>query len=299
MFDVAIIGAGPAGLAAGIYAARGGLSVAVIENKSAGGQASESYDIQNYPGILSVSGFDLCYTMLEQCKNFGCEFIFENISKYDLENDTKNLTLANGEILQAKRVVIATGASARPLGTDNEKDLVGKGISYCATCDGMFFKNKTVAVIGGGNTAAEDALYLERIASKVYLVHRRDALRADRILADRIKNSKIEIIWDSVVTDLMGSDKLTKMQLKNVKSNSLTTLSVDGVFVAIGQIPNSKQFDAIAKDEQGYILTDESMRTNLQGVYAVGDVRKKSLRQVVTACADGAIAADAVIKELL
>lgn len=299
MFDVAIIGAGPAGLAAGIYAARGGLSVAVIENKSAGGQASESYDIQNYPGILSVSGFDLCYTMLEQCKNFGCEFIFENISKYDLENDTKNLTLANGEILQAKRVVIATGASARPLGTDNEKDFVGKGISYCATCDGMFFKNKTVAVIGGGNTAAEDALYLERIASKVYLVHRRDALRADRILADRIKNSKIEIIWDSVVTDLMGSDKLTKMQLKNVKSNSLTTLSVDGVFVAIGQIPNSKQFDAIAKDEQGYILTDESMRTNLQGVYAVGDVRKKSLRQVVTACADGAIAADAVIKELL
>lgn len=299
MFDVAIIGAGPAGLAAGIYAARGGLSVAVIENKSAGGQASESYDIQNYPGILSVSGFDLCYTMLEQCKNFGCEFIFENISKYDLENDTKNLTLANGEILQAKRVVIATGASARPLGTDNEKDFVGKGISYCATCDGMFFKNKTVAVIGGGNTAAEDALYLERIANKVYLVHRRDALRADRILADLIKNSKIEIIWDSVVTDLIGSDKLTKMQLKNVKSNSLTTLSVDGVFVAIGQIPNSKQFDAIAKDEQGYILTDESMRTNLQGVYAVGDVRKKSLRQVVTACADGAIAADAVIKELL
>lgn len=299
MVDVVIIGAGPAGLSAGIYAARGGLSVAIVENNSAGGQASSAYDIQNYPGIFSSSGFDLCYTMLKQCRDLGCKFFQKNISEYDLEKETKRLFFSDGKDLEAKRVIIATGASARPLGIAREKDFIGKGVSYCATCDGMFFKNKTVAVIGGGNTAAEDALYLEKIASKVYLIHRRDELRADKILAERIKNSKIEVVWNSVVHNLIGEDKLTKIQLKDVKNDSLTEIYADGVFVAIGQIPNSDQFENLNKDEHGYIVTDELMRTNLTGVYAAGDIRKKTLRQVVTACADGAIAADSVIKELL
>ena len=195
-------------------------------------------------------------------------------------------------------MIIASGASARKLGVENEDKFVGKGVSYCATCDGAFFKGKTVAVIGGGNTAAEDALYLEKLASKVYLVHRRDALRADKILCDRLEKSTVSIVWDSVVQGLSGEDKITQLTLKNVKNGVLTSLSVDGVFVAIGHTPNSDLFENLKKTPSGYIKTNEVMRTNIDGVYAVGDVRDKTLRQVVTACADGAIAADDIIKSL-
>lgn len=296
MYDVAILGAGPAGLSAGIYCARGGLSVAIVEKSSAGGQASTAHEIQNYPGIKSIGGFDLAYAMLEQCQSFGCDFVFDSPVSYALEGDVKRIEFAS-QTLEAKNVIIATGAHSRPLGTPREKEFTGKGISYCATCDGMFFKNKTVAVIGGGNTAAADALYLEKIAKKVYLVHRRNALRADDILAKRLENSTVEVLWDSVVSSLDGEDMLTQITLKNVKTDALSPRSVDGVFVAIGQIPNAEEFDTLKKDGAGYIITDENMRTNISGVYAVGDVRHKSLRQVVTACADGAIASDTIINE--
>lgn len=298
MYDTIIIGAGPGGLSAGIYASRGGLDVAIIENRSVGGQAQQAADIQNYPGVKSSSGCDLCYTMMNQCIDFGVEFVFDQIVDCDLSQDEKTIRLASGKTLTAKTVVIASGASSRKLDVKGERELTGKGVSYCATCDGAFFKNKTVAVIGGGNTAAEDALYLEKLAKKVYIVHRRDKLRADAIVAKRLLSSSIQPIWDSVVQSVEGEDKVTELTLKNVKTDDLTSLSVDGVFVAIGQTPNSQGFDGVDVTTSGYILTDERMRTNLQGVYAVGDVREKSLRQVVTACADGAIAADDIIKLL-
>lgn len=298
MYDSIIIGAGPAGLCAGIYAQRGGLKTAIIENQSVGGQAQTAADIQNYPGIPSTSGFDLCYAMMRQCENFGAEFVFDNIAALSLDGDVKRITLKSGKTLEAKTVIIASGASARKLGVKNEDRFVGKGVSYCATCDGMFFKGKTVAVIGGGNTAAEDALYLEKLASKVYMVHRRDALRADKILCDRLEKSSVTVVWDSVVQSLDGEDKITQLTLKNTKTDALTSLSVDGVFVAIGHNPNSELFENVEKTSSGYIKTDDVMHTNVDGVYAVGDVRDKTLRQVVTACADGAIAADDVIKRL-
>lgn len=288
MYDVIIIGGGPAGLCAGIYSARGGLKTAIIENKSIGGQAQTAHEIQNYPGIKAIGGFDLCYAMMEQCTSFGVDFVFDKITACDLKN--KKITLESGNELSAKFIIIATGASPRKLGVENENRFLGKGVSYCATCDGAFFKGKTVAVIGGGNTAVEDALYLEKLASKVYLVHRRDALRADKILCDRLAKSTVQVMWDSVVQNLDGNDNLSQMTLKNVKNGTLTTVLVDGVFVAVGQIPESNLFDEVQKTSNGYIITDEKMRTDIDGIFAVGDVRDKALRQVVTACADGAIA---------
>ena len=298
MYDTIIIGAGPAGLSAGIYARRGGLKTVIIEKQSVGGQAQTAADIQNYPGIPSTSGFDLCYAMMNQCTTFGADFVFDTISQIQLDGEVKKVTLASGTEIEGKTVIIASGASARKLGVENENEFIGKGVSYCATCDGAFFKGKTVAVIGGGNTAAEDALYLEKLAKKVYLVHRRDALRADKILCDRLEKSGVSIIWDSIVESLSGEDKIAQVTLKNIKNGTLTPLSVDGVFVAIGEIPNSQLFENVEKTPSGYIVTSDVMRTNVDGVYAVGDVREKSLRQVVTACADGAIAADDIIKSM-
>lgn len=298
MYDTIIIGAGPAGLTAGIYARRGGLTTVIIEKQSVGGQAQNAADIQNYPGIPSTSGFDLCYAMMNQCTTFGADFVFDTISQINLDGEVKKVTLASGAEIEGKTVIIASGASARKLGVENENEFIGKGVSYCATCDGAFFNGKTVAVIGGGNTAAEDALYLEKLAKKVYLVHRRDALRADKILCDRLEKSGVSIIWNSVVESLSGEDKIAQVTLKNIKTDALTPLSVDGVFVAIGEIPNSQLFENVEKTPSGYIVTNDVMRTNIDGVYAVGDVREKSLRQVVTACADGAIAADDIIKSL-
>jgi len=298
MYDTIIIGAGPAGLSAGIYARRGGLKTVIIEKQSVGGQAQTAADIQNYPGIPSTSGFDLCYAMMNQCTTFGADFVFDTILQISLVGEVKKVTLASGTEIEGKTVIIASGASARNLGVENENEFIGKGVSYCATCDGAFFKGKTVAVIGGGNTAAEDALYLEKLAKKVYLVHRRNALRADKILCDRLEKSGVSIIWDSVVENLSGEDKIAQVTLKNVKNDTLTPLLVDGVFVAIGEIPNSQLFENVEKTSSGYIVTNDVMRTNIHGVYAVGDVREKSLRQVVTACADGAIAADDIIKSL-
>ena len=301
-FDIIILGAGPAGLTAGIYAARGGLSALVLEDKAPGGQAALTAKVENYPGIPDINGFDLAFTMLNQAKSFGVKVRTGKIESLKLAGDEKQVRLANGKEFSAKAVIIATGAKSRLLGLDNELELTGKGISYCATCDGMFFKDKIVAVVGGGNTAVEDALYLENLAKKVYLIHRRNELRADKILAERIKSSSVEILWDSVVVKAFGDDNLTEIEVKNVKNDSLSRVLVDGLFVAVGQTPNTLFLENADKKPQltdgGYIKADEEMRTDIEGVFVAGDVREKTLRQIVTAAADGAIAANSALAYL-
>lgn len=296
MYDVIVLGAGPAGLTAGIYSARGGLKTLVIEKTFVGGQATTTPEIVNYPGVKSTDGFSLTSTMAEQAKSFGCEILTADVTDISLTDKVKTV-VANGEKYESKTVVIASGASARKLGAERENELLGAGVSYCATCDGAFFKGKPVAVVGGGDTAVEDALYLNRFASKVYLVHRRDSLRANKTLSDEIVRSTVEIVWNSTIENLIDTP-LSAVEIKNVKDGKISTLDVNGLFVAVGRTPASDGFEQVKKDENGYILTDEEMKTNLDGVYAVGDVRAKSLRQIVTACADGAMAADSIIKSL-
>ena len=297
MYDLIILGAGPAGLTAGIYAARGGLNAVIVESKAVGGQAALTAEIENYPGFASVSGYELVSLMQAQCEALGVSFVFDAPVALALEGDVKRVDTAYSGTLEARAVVLATGALPRTLGIERESELMGGGVSYCATCDGAFFRGKPVAVVGGGNTAVEDALYLEKFASEVYLIHRRDALRADAILADRVKNSGVHIVWDSVVTALDGDKKLQSVTLKNVKSGDTFSLAVNGLFVAVGQKPATEGLTGVELDG-GYIVTDSEMRTSLPGVFAAGDVRKKTLRQVVTAAADGAVAAESAIKFL-
>lgn len=297
MYDLIILGAGPAGLTAGIYAARGGLNAVIVESKAVGGQAALTAEIENYPGFASVSGYELVSLMQAQCEALGVSFVFDAPVALALEGDVKRVDTAYSGTLEARAVILATGALPRTLGIERESELMGGGVSYCATCDGAFFRGKPVAVVGGGNTAVEDALYLEKFASEVYLIHRRDALRADAILADRVKNSGVHIVWDSVVTALDGDKKLQSVTLKNVKSGDTSSLAVNGLFVAVGQKPATEGLTGVELDG-GYIVTDSEMRTSLPGVFAAGDVRKKTLRQVVTAVADGAVAAESAIKFL-
>ncbi len=297
MYDLIILGAGPAGLTAGIYAARGGLNAVIVESKAVGGQAALTAEIENYPGFASVSGYELVSLMQAQCEALGVSFVFDAPVALALEGGVKRVETAYSGTLEARAVILATGALPRTLGIERESELMGGGVSYCATCDGAFFRGKPVAVVGGGNTAVEDALYLEKFASEVYLIHRRDALRADAILADRVKNSGVHIVWDSVVTALEGDKKLQSVTLKNVKSGDTSSLAVNGLFVAVGQKPATEGLTGVELDG-GYIVTDSEMRTSLPGVFAAGDVRKKTLRQVVTAAADGAVAAESAIKFL-
>jgi len=298
IYDTIIIGGGPAGLTAALYAARAGLSTALIEKAVVGGLASTAANIENYPAVEKTDGFSLCYKMLMQAQEAGAEIIYDAVLRFE-KHDSFRIALASGKSLDSRTIIIASGAVPRKLNVDGEEKYRGLGVSYCATCDGALFKGKTVAVIGGGNTAAEDALFLSKLAAKVYLVHRRDKLRADEILVKRLEESPVSIVWDSIVESLSGNDKLTEMTLKNVKTGKLTPYSVNAVFAAIGQTPNSEAFENLKKDESGYIITDEKMQTSQAGIYAVGDVRQKTLRQVITACADGAIAADSIAKLLL
>lgn len=296
MYDVIVLGAGPAGLTAGIYSARGGLKTLVIEKTFVGGQATTTPEIVNYPGVKSTDGFSLTSTMAEQAKSFGCKILTADVTEISLTGKVKTV-VANGVKYESKTVVLASGANARKLGVEHENELLGAGVSYCATCDGAFFKGKTVAVVGGGDTAVEDALCLNRFASKVYLIHRRDSLRANKALSDEIARSNVEIVWNSTIEKLIGTP-LSAVEIKNVKDGKISTLDVNGLFVAVGRIPASDNFEEVEKDENGYILTNEEMKTNVDGIYAVGDVRAKSLRQIVTACADGAIAADSIVRSL-
>ncbi len=294
MYDAVIVGGGPAGLTAGIYAARSGLKTIVLEEKVFGGQIVFSADLENYPGFPEgISGMDVIDKFLEQAKKFGVEINYEGVEK--IENDTsfKRVILKNKNCITTKTVILATGASADRLGCPGEAKFIGKGVSYCATCDGAFFKGKTVAVVGGGDSALEEALYLANLVKKIYIIHRRDQFRAVKILQDRVKkNNKIEIIFDSVVREILGDKFVKGALIENVKTKEQTRLDIDGIFIYIGLTPNSKFVsDLIQTDEYGYIITNEEMETNIEGIFAAGDVRKKSLRQVVTACADGAIAA--------
>ncbi|MGC8502137.1 thioredoxin-disulfide reductase [Desulfurella sp.] len=294
MYDVVIIGGGPAGLTAGIYAARSGLKTIILEEKVFGGQIVFSADLENYPGFPEgISGMDVIDKFLEQAKKFEVEISYDGVEKIENDISCKRVILTNKSCITTKTIILTTGASADRLGCPGEAKFIGKGVSYCATCDGAFFKGKTVAVVGGGDSALEEALYLANLVKKIYLIHRRDQFRAVKILQDRVKKSnKIEIVFDSSVKEILGDKFVKGVLIENVKTKQQSRLDIDGIFIYIGLTPNSKFVsDLIQTDEYGYIITNEEMETNIPGIFAAGDVRKKSLRQVVTACADGAIAA--------
>lgn len=290
MYDVAVIGGGPGGYTAALYCARSGLSVLVLEKLSPGGQMATTSMVDNYPGFEEgIDGFELGEKMQRGAERFGAETAFVNVTAVDLKNEIKVIDTSKGQV-KARAVVLATGASPREIGLPEEAALRGRGVAYCATCDGMMYRNKTVVVVGGGNSAAADALYLSKICKKVYLVHRRDTLRASNVYLEPLKNSSVEFIWNSQVKQILHDKKVTGVVVENLEGQ-LTEIPCDGVFAAIGRVPDTELFKGQTElDGQGYIQADESTRTNLPGVFAVGDVRTKPLRQIVTAASDGAVA---------
>jgi len=295
MENIVIIGSGPAGLTAAIYAARANLNPVVIDGMQPGGQLTQTTDVENYPGFENpVNGFDLVNTMRKQAERVGTRFMMDAVTSCDLLAAPKKLTLMMGGTLEARTVIIATGASARYLGLQAEQQLIGKGVSACATCDGSFFKGQRVAVIGGGDTAMEDALYLSRIAEHVTVIHRRDAFRASKIMSSRLlATPNIEVVWDTVVDDVLDVAKgeVTGLRLRNVKTNAITERAVQGLFVAIGHTPNTAPFAGqIEMDEEGYIVTQQT-RTSVEGVFAAGDVQDRHFKQAVTAAGTGCAAA--------
>jgi thioredoxin reductase (NADPH) len=305
IYDVIIVGGGPAGLSAAIYAGRANLSVVVIEKEGEGGQIATASSVENYPGGLAgEDGAVLATRMAEQCRSFGAEIVYANVKEYELEGDIKTLR-AYGKEFRGRAVIIATGSAPARLGVVGEEEFTGRGVSYCATCDGPFFKGVEIFVAGGGDSAVEEAMYLTRFAKKVTVIHRRDSLRAAKSIQDKaMANEKIEFMLDTVVKELKGSGLLGTIITENVKTGEVKELhatgetGMTGLFVFVGMKPSTDMFEGIIKLENGYILTDEDMRTNLSGVFAAGDVRKKSLRQVITAAADGAIAAASADKWL-
>lgn len=297
-FDTIILGGGPAGLSAGIYSARGAVSTAIVDKNMFGGQPSNYLELENYPGFSIVGGYDLMEKIEEHADKFGIQkFPMQEIEKIDLAS--KKIYTKEYEF-SAKTIIIATGAQPMKLGVKGEKEFVGKGVSYCAVCDGAFYKNKVVAVIGGGNSAIEEAMYLTKFASKVFVVHRRDELRADKIIQERaFKNEKIEFVWNNVVKEINGENTVNSVVLEDVKTGKQTDLTVDGVFPYIGIVPNTEDFNGqLMQDKKGFIITDETMATSVNGVFAVGDVRNTPLRQVVTAVSDGAVGAVYAVKYL-
>lgn len=292
VYDMIIVGGGPGGYTAALYAARAGLDTVVLEKLSAGGQMALTHQIDNYPGFEDgIDGFYLAEKMQKQAERFGAKSEYAEVIRMDLKASPKVVETSEG-IFCGKTVVLATGANPRELGIDHETELVGRGIAYCAACDGMFYRGKTVVVVGGGNSAATDALLLSRIAKKVIIVHRRDNLRATKIYHEPLMNAEnVEFRWNSTVSELLYGDRLTGVRLKDVHTGEETELVADGVFVSVGRKPATELLaDQIELDKGGYIAAGETTETNIPGVYAVGDVRTKLLRQVVTAVADGAIA---------
>lgn len=297
-FDVVILGGGPAGFSAALYAARGAASTAIIDVSMLGGQPSNYLELENYPGMMKIGGYDLMEKFEEHSDMFGVQkFPMQEIESVDLVSNPKVITTKEG-IFKAKSVIIATGAKPMKLGVKGEIEYIGRGVSYCAVCDGSFYQDKVVAVVGGGNSAVEEAMYLTKFASKVYIIHRRNELRADKIIQERaFKNNKIEFVWDSVVEEVCGADTVTHLVIKNVKTGEISNLETDGVFPYIGMLPNVENINGqIEQDSRGFILTDTTMKTSIEGVYAVGDVRNTPLRQVITAASDGAVGAVYAIK---
>lgn len=301
IFDLIILGGGPAGLNAALYAKRGGIDVAIIDTSSVGGQPVNYLEIENYLGFPTIQGWELAEKFEQHIDKFNIQkFQNEEIQNVDLTSTIKTVQTLKNKYL-AKTIIIATGASPKKLEIRGEDEYIGKGVSYCAVCDGAFYKNKTVVVIGGGNAAVEEGIYLTKFAEKVYIMHRRDELRADKIIQERaFDNEKIEFIFDSIPLEIVGdSKKVNLIQYKNVKTGEIKTLNVDGVFPYIGFSPNTEFFNAqLVQDEFGFIRVDENMRTSEVGVFAAGDVRRTPLRQVITAVADGAIAGMSAVKYL-
>ena len=303
MYDLIIIGSGPAGLSAAVYAKRAGLNMLIIEkNPVSGGQIIDTYEVDNYLGIPGVNGFDLAMKFREHADKLGAEFADATVTSVvceDAGSDAKlpvyKVITDNGEF-ETHTIILATGAHHSKLGIPGEEEYIGKGVSYCATCDGAFYKGKITAVNGGGDVAVEDAIFLSRFSEKVYLIHRRDELRATKILQDELfEIPNIEVIWDSVVKEIKGEDKVTTLSIENVKTKETSDLGVDGIFVAIGIHPSTDLFaDTVKCDEQGYVIAGEDGATSAPGIFVAGDSRKKRLRQIVTAVADGANAVTSI-----
>ncbi len=300
MYDVLVVGGGPGGYTAALYCARSGMSVAVLEKLAAGGQMATTGEIDNYPGFeAGVDGFELGQKMQQQAQRFGVETHLADVTAAHLTQFPKRLETSAGAFL-GRAVILATGASARELGVAHEAELRGRGVTYCATCDGMMYRGKEVAVVGGGNSAVADALVLAKFCKKVTLIHRRDELRASKVYMEALKNSGIEIRWNSVVKELLFDQRLTGVRLTDVKTGRESDLSCEGLFVAVGRVPDTALFQGqVEMDNAGYLTADETTRTNLPGVYAVGDVRQKPLRQIVTATADGAVASHFIEEYLM
>ncbi len=297
-FDVVILGGGPAGFSAGIYTARGNVSTAILDVSMFGGQPSNYLELENYPAFMKIGGFELMEKFEGHADMFGVQkFPMQEIEFIDLVSSPKIIRTKEVEF-RTKSVIIATGAKPMKLGVKGEEEFIGRGVSYCAVCDGAFYKDKVVAIVGGGNSAVEEAIYLTKFASKVYIIHRRDELRADKIIQDRAaKNEKIEFVLNSVVCEIQGQDLVNNLILKNTKTDEMFNLAVDGVFPYIGITPNVENISGqITQDKAGFIITDETMKTSIDGVFAIGDVRKTPLRQVITAASDGAIAGVYAVK---
>ncbi len=298
MYDVIIIGAGPGGMTAALYASRADLSVLVIERGAPGGQLMNTSEVENYPGFASITGPDLAMQMYENSGNFGATHTYGNVTDVQVEGDIRKV-YCDDEVYEAKTVIIASGSDHRKVGIPGEEEFSGRGVSYCAVCDGAFFKDRHLYVIGGGDSAVEEGIYLTQFASKVTIVHRRDQLRAQKIIQDRaFKNEKIDFIWDTVPVEFKGDDrKMTGIVLKNNKTDEIQTVEADGVFVYVGLDPLSEPFKGLGiTNDEGWITTNAHMETSVPGVYAIGDVRDTVLRQIATAVGDGSIAGQEVYK---
>jgi len=293
-YEVIIVGGGPAGLAAGLYCKRAALKTVLFEKGLLGGQIAISKDVENYPGVEGITGFDLAEKMIHHARTFGLEVIQQEVAAVNAGPDLHSVRLANGDLFKTVALILAAGGSVRKLGVPGEAEYLGSGVSYCATCDGFFFRDRTVVVVGGGDTAVEEALYLSKITRKVYLVHRGNALRASKILQSRLMaEPRIERIWDTIITEIRGDGKtVDAVSFKNTKTGRKGELPTDGVFIFIGYLPNNQLIPPeVRMNEQGFVITDEKCATNVPGIFAVGDLRQKFANQIVVAAADGCIAA--------
>lgn len=300
IYDMIIIGSGPAGLAAAVYGQRAKLDLIVIEKQMiSGGQIINTLEVDNYPGLPGIGGFELGQKFREHAEKLGTAFVTDEVKEVRINEDGTRTVVGAEADYTAKTVVIASGAEHSLLGVQGEKELTGSGVSYCATCDGNFYRNKVTAVVGGGDVALGDALYLARLCRKVYLIHRRDSFRGAKVLEDKVRAAEnIELVLDSTVEEIRGEGQLKSILVKNKKSGAETELAIDGLFIAVGIVPESRNFPFLKTDERGYVLADETCETNVPGVYAAGDVRKKQLRQVITAVADGANAVESAVRYL-
>ncbi len=293
-YEVIIVGGGPAGLAAGLYCARAGLKTALLEKGLIGGQIAISKEVENYPGVQGVTGFDLAEKLVLHARSFGLSIVQQEVAEINAGADLHSVRLSNGDQLHTNALILALGGTARKLGIPGEAEYLGRGVSYCATCDGFFFREKTVVVVGGGDTAVEEALYLSRLVKKVYLVHRRNALRANKLLQSRLMaDPRIEVIWDTIITEIKGDGRaVDAVAYEHTVTGEKGIFPTDGVFIFIGYAPNNQLIPpAIRMNEQGFVITDEKCETSVPGIFVAGDLRQKYANQIVIAAADGCIAA--------